>query len=63
MESIEQFEDEVTWTATEKKAARRAFDKTFERHGTTITAESRRALENGTAPSDIWRGPEYPLRK
>ena len=59
MESIEQFEDEVTWTATEKKTARRAFDKAFERHCTTITVEARRMLENVTAPSDIWRVQEY----
>ena len=59
MESIEQFENEVTWTATEKKMARRAFGKAFERHCTTITAEARRMLENVTAPSDIWRVQEY----
>ncbi len=59
METIEQFEDEVTWTATEKKTARRAFDKAFERHCTTITAEARRMLENVTTPSDIWRVQEY----
>ncbi len=59
MESIEQFEDEVTWTATEKKTARRAFDKAFERHCATITAEARRMLENVGAPSDIWRVQEY----
>ena len=59
MGSIEQFEDEVTWTATEKKTARRAFDKAFERHCTTITAEARRMLENVAAPSDIWRVQEY----
>ena len=59
MEPIEQFEDEVTWTATKKKTARRAFDKAFERHCTLITAEARRMLENVNAPSDIWRVQEY----
>ena len=33
MESTEQFEHEATWTATEKKAARTAFDKGFDRIG------------------------------
>jgi hypothetical protein len=59
MESIEQFGHAATWTATEKKTARRAPDKAFERHCTTITAEARRMLENVTAPSDIWRVQEY----
>ena len=40
MESIEQFEHAATWTASEKKTARRAFDKAFERHCTEITAEA-----------------------
>ena len=59
MESIKPFEYEVTWTATDKKTARRAFDKAFERHCTTITAETRRMLENVTAASDIWRVQKY----
>lgn len=59
MESIEQFEHAATWTASEKKTARRAFDKAFERHCTEITAEAMRMLENVTAPSDIWRVHEY----
>ena|ERR1700730_12486960 len=59
MESIEQFKDEVRWTATEKKTARRAFDKAVERHCTRITTEARRMLEKVTTPSDIWRVQEY----
>ena len=56
---FKQFQDEVTWTVREKKKARRAFDKAFERHCTTITADAKRMLENVTAPSDIWRVEEY----
>ena len=59
MEPNEQFDYEIPWTAAEKKTARRAFDKAFERHCATITAEVRRMLENVTAPSDIWRVEEY----
>lgn len=59
MESIQRFTEEITWTATEKKTARRAFDKAFERHCVTVTAEARRMLENVTAPSDVWRVQEY----
>lgn len=50
---------ELTWTAAEKKTARRAFDKAFERHCASITAEVRQMLENLTNPSDIWRIQEY----
>ena|ERR1039458_4347239 len=59
MELSEQFDYELAWTAAEKKTARRAFDKAFERHCTTITAEVRRMLENAAAPADIWRVQEY----
>jgi hypothetical protein len=59
MESVEQFQNAITWTATEKKTARRAFDKAFERHCAAITAEARRMLENATDPSDVWRVQEY----
>ena len=59
MEPVQHFKNEVTWTATEKKIARRTFDKAFERHCTKITEEARRMLENVSAPSDIWRVQEY----
>ena len=59
MDSVQHFEDKETWTASEKKTARRAFDKAFERDCATITAEARRMLENVTAPRDIWRVQEY----
>ena len=59
MESMERFGYEETWTATEKKTARRAFDKAFERQCASITAETKRMLENVTVPSDIWRVHDY----
>jgi hypothetical protein len=59
MEPFEQFEDGRTWTPTEKKVARRAFDKAFERQCTTIAAEAKRMIETVAAPSDIWRVQEY----
>jgi hypothetical protein len=48
MESTRQFNDEATWSATEKKVSRRAFAKAFERHWSSITAEARRMLEKVT---------------
>ena len=59
MEPSKQRDYELTWTPVEKKTARRAFDKAFERHCARITAEARRMLENVTAASDIWRVQEY----
>ena len=59
MESIEQSQNAVAWTSTEKKTARKAFDKAFERQCAAITAETRRMLENATDISDVWRVQEY----
>jgi hypothetical protein len=59
MEPNRRLDHELTWTAAEKKTARRAFDKAFERHCATITAEVRRMLESLAAPADIWRVQEY----
>jgi hypothetical protein len=59
MKPIEQPDHELRWTAVEKKAARKAFDKAFERHCAAIAAEAKRMLENPTAPADIWRVQEY----
>ena len=59
MEPSKQRDYELTWTPVEKKTARKAFDKAFERHCAAITAEVRRMLESATAPADIWRVQEY----
>jgi hypothetical protein len=59
MESIVQYKREETWAPSEKKFARIAFDKAFERQSTAITQEARRILETTTAPSDIFRVQEY----
>jgi hypothetical protein len=59
MESIAQYRRDETWAPTEKKLARVAFDKAFERQCTAIAQEARRMLETTTAPSDIFRVQEY----
>ena len=59
MEASGQSDYELKWTAAEKKAARKAFDKAFERHCAAITSEARRMIESLTAPADIWRVQEY----
>ena len=59
MESIAQYKRDETWTPTEKKLARMAFDNAFERQCTAITQEARRMLDTTTAPSEIFRVQEY----
>ena len=59
MELSGQFDYELTWTTAEKKTARRAFDKAFERQCAAITTEVRHLLERVAAPTDIWRVQEY----
>jgi len=59
MESIAQYQRDETWAPSEKKLARVAFDKAFERQCTAITQEARRMLETVTAPSGIFRVQEY----
>ena len=59
MESIAQNRCDGTWAPSEKKLARIAFDKAFERQCTAITQEARRMLESTTAPSEIFRVQEY----
>ena len=59
MEPSGRFDYELRWTGAEKKTARKAFDKAFERHCAAITTEVRRMLEHLAAPTDIWRVEEY----
>jgi hypothetical protein len=57
MGSIGQFTDEIPWTGSEKKAARRAFDRAFERQCASIVTEARRMMRAG--PTEIWRVHSY----
>jgi Photoprotection regulator fluorescence recovery protein len=57
MESTWEFAKEPIWTANEKKTARRAFDRAFERHCAAIATEARRML--GAGPIEIWRVHDY----
>ena len=59
MESIAHYKRDETWAPTEKKLARIAFDKAFERQCKAITQEARRMLDTTNAPSDIFRVQEY----
>ena len=59
MDPAEQFIKYIPWTQTEKKTARRAFEKAFEMQCAAIIAEAKRMIANATTPSDIWRVHDY----
>lgn len=59
MESFTQYRCDESWAPAEKKLARIAFDKAFERQCGAIAQEARRMLETTTAPSEIFRVQEY----
>jgi hypothetical protein len=59
MASFDQFKDEMRWTATEKKVARRAFDQALDRHLSAITKEAKRMMANVADPSDLWQVEAY----
>src|SRR4029077_14950550 len=59
MASLEQFRNNVRWTAAEKKVARRAFENALERHLSAITAEAKRLMANVADPSDLWQVEAY----
>ena len=59
MYSVMRRDAEMTWTAAEKKAARRAFDKAFEAQCRAIEGEVKRMIASASTPSDIWRVHDY----
>lgn len=59
MESPENFIRYETWTANEKKVARRAFDEALARHLSAITAKAKRMMAKVVEPSDLWELEAY----
>ena len=59
MDSLEQFRNNVRWTAAEKKVARKAFENALERHLSAITVEAKRMMANVADPSDLWQVEAY----
>ena len=58
-EPVEQFGRSVSWSASEKKIARRAYDAAFERQCRAVAAETKRMLENMREPAEIWGVHDY----
>jgi hypothetical protein len=59
MEPIEQFGDNVQWTAAEKKVARKAFDRALKCNLEEIIEEARRRMAKVNEPSDLWELEAY----
>ena len=59
MNSPEHFIEHIPWTPSEKKIARKAFDRAFEKQCASIKAEAEELIANVVAPSDIWRVHDY----
>lgn len=59
MNSFEQFGYRESWSATEKKVARKAFDQALDRNLAAIIAEARRTMAKVREPSDLWKLEAY----
>lgn len=51
--------DEFKWSKDEKAAARRAFDRSYERECGTILAEVKNMIERSSSPRVIWEIHDY----
>lgn len=54
---------ETTWSEAEKKIARQAFDRAFERQCDTITEKAKRMLATSSPPHGIWQVHDYLSRE
>jgi hypothetical protein len=54
---------ETTWSEAEKKIARKAFDRAFEKQCDTITEEAKRMLATSSPPHGIWQVHDYLSRE
>ena len=53
------YPDEVTWSATEKKIARKAFNQAYRRQCETILAQLKKMIARAAEPADIWKVHDY----
>jgi len=54
---------ETTWSEAEKKIARKAFDRAFERQCETITEKAKRMLAASSPQHGIWQVHDYLSRE
>jgi hypothetical protein len=63
MKSPMAFRIETTWSGAEKKVARKAFDRAFERQCATITEKAKQMLAATSPPHGIWQVHDYLSRE
>jgi hypothetical protein len=63
MKSPMAFRIESTWSGAEKKIARKAFDRAFERQCATITEKAQQMLATTSPPHGIWQVHDYLSRE
>jgi hypothetical protein len=51
--------EEVRWSGAEKKIARSAFDKAYQRQCATILAKATKMLATASVPRDLWKVHDY----
>jgi Photoprotection regulator fluorescence recovery protein len=59
MRSARWFTDETAWSAAEKKTARRAFDRAYQRKCADVAAEVKKMVAGPSSPSDLWQIHDY----
>jgi hypothetical protein len=63
MKSPTAFRIETTWSEAEKKIARKAFDRAFERQCATITEKAKQMLATSSPPRGVWQVHDYLSRE
>ena len=59
MRSARWFTEEAAWSAAEKKIARKAFDRAYERKCSEIAVEVKKLAARVSSPSDLWQIHDY----
>lgn len=59
MNGAEFSREEVTWSATEKKIARRAFDQAYQRQCAAIRVRAKKIIAAASTPADLWKIHDY----
>jgi site-specific recombinase XerC len=52
-------EDQISWSSVEKKAARYAFDKAYEKQCKAIRETVSKMASKASSPSDLWKIHDY----
>jgi len=59
MSADEWFKDQITWSTTEKRVARKAFDLAYQRQCAAISAHVKKIIVTAPDPSAVWQIHDY----